>query len=135
MNTKEINYILKTNLEKIDCFIGTFARNMLPKITKKPAVIILNNDTSKEPGSHWVAIFFSRDGRGIYFDSFGLPLLHENIIEYLNSNSENGWIYSNMQLQSLTSNTCGHFCILFVIMICNGFILPEILNLFTKKLQ
>lgn len=131
MNTFEINQTLISNLKNV-CFIGTFARDRLPIIKRTPSALIMNNDTSFQPGSHWIAMYIGSDGRGIYYDSFGLPPLFREIIEFMNKNCPNGWIYSNQQIQSVTSDTCGHFCILFIIMICNGFNLDEIMSLFTN---
>ena len=49
-------------------YLGTFARDTAPQ-TKK-GYFIVNLDTSKQRGSHWVAV-----ADGLFYDSFGRALL------------------------------------------------------------
>lgn len=60
-------------------FKGVFARDQIPRIQNCDCCI-LNLDSSKEPGSHWVAIVSDR--KDVYFfDSFGRK--HTTIIPAL----------------------------------------------------
>ena len=67
-----------TNLEldeyagrlNIEHFRGVFMRDTLPQKPQPLECGIVNLNTSREPGRHWVCYF--KDGnRRIYFDSFG----------------------------------------------------------------
>ena len=109
-------------------------RNKIPCIKKKPMGIVINTDSDREPGEHWVSIFIGKDGIPIYFDSFGLPPLHEDIIAHLNENSPNGWIYNKLTLQHPTSKSCGRSCIEFLNNQFNRKNVNYFLNLFTSDL-
>ena len=124
---KEIDAYLKD----CNCFIGTYPRDVLPKITKFPSSFISNTDTSNQPGSHWIAIYIN-DGFGIYFDSFGLPPLHKEYINYLN-NYCNFWCYNSLTLQNINSSTCGLYCILFLKFECNNLSLTDYQSLFLSN--
>jgi len=73
MNTLEIN----NSLKKFKTFLGAFPKDKLPK-TRKPCGLIINTDSSNNPGEHWVAIY-TDNNCSEYFDSFGLPPLQEEI--------------------------------------------------------
>jgi len=125
MNTVEINNYLKD----LDCYGGAFCRDQLPPIHKRPCVIISNTDPCSKPGQHWVAMNFKRDGTGEYFDSFGYPPLSEDLINHLNLYCPSGWKYNNRIFQSIDSNVCGLYCILYVKRKCTS---KKFYNLFTR---
>jgi len=51
-------------------FKGVFPADKIPKLNDLSPYAILNLDTSKEPGSHWIAI--AKEGNDTYvYDSFG----------------------------------------------------------------
>jgi hypothetical protein len=110
METQEVNHLLR----KVLSFKGTFARDRMPKIGKRPISFVINTDSSSEPGEHWVAIILLANGRGEFFDSFGLPPLHEDFVNYLTNNAPNGWIWNNLALQAATEKSCGLFCIEYI---------------------
>jgi len=129
MNTNQINYSLK----KYKNFIGTFPRDTIPKFNKKPFGIIVNTDSSNAPGEHWVAIY-SDNKITEYFDSFGLPPLHHEVINYLYTTSD-VWHYNSLTVQSVTSTTCGLFCILYMKLRLRGYSYSDIIALFCDKLK
>ena len=102
---------------KIPRFRGVFMRDTLPKSPHKQECGIMNFNTSKEKGSHWVAYY--KDGpKRIYFDSFGqiTPL---ELQKYLKTKEEfeNGKevIQRNTDIvQAINTPVCGHLC-LFVL--------------------
>ena len=55
---------------EIPNFKGVFTRDQLPEKIGNRESGIVNFNTSKEPGSHWVA-YFREGSKKIYFDSFG----------------------------------------------------------------
>lgn len=109
-------------------------RDKIPRIKNKPIGIVINTDSSKESGEHWVSIFVGNDGIPIYFDSFGLPPLHEDIITFLINNSPKGWNYNTLTLQHPTSTSCGRYCMEFLINQFSKKHVNHFLNLFTSNL-
>jgi hypothetical protein len=129
MNTYEINNYLKN--EK--CYIGTFPRDKLPKYKVNNCALIINTDPSYKPGEHWVAIFI-KNNYGIYYDCFGNPPLNQEILKFLNFNCSNGWSYNKLIIQtpSIYSNTCGHYCIWFVLCMCNNLSFNDFISIFNN---
>ena len=130
MNTKTINKLLKN--EK--CYIGTYSRDMLPNQIKENQFLIVNTDTSDRQGEHWVAIIILSDGKGEYFDSYGLPPLHNEFLDFLDYNCPNGWKFNEVTLQCLSCITCGHYCVAYIKFRCLGHSLSEFVSLFGKDL-
>lgn len=112
--------IISKLLKNFKCFKGVYPLDMLPNIIQLPMNIIINTDPSFMPGEHWVSLSINKDGYGEYFDSFGLPPLKKEIFDYLEANCDKGWVYNKVALQSLTSNTCGHYCVLNTIFHCQN---------------
>ena len=71
---------------------------------------IVNTERSIKAGEHWVAVIFNNDGNVLYFDSYGLPPLETEIIDFLDNHSFS-WSYNRQRLQSLQSKICGLYCI------------------------
>ena len=110
MDTNDINRLL-LNEKK---FIGVFALDKLPKKTiKKPASLIINTDVSSKKGDHWVALLLTKN-QAYYFDSFGLQIIDHQILSFLSQQKFRKVTYSNKCIQSITSDKCGLFCILFI---------------------
>jgi len=86
-------------------FKGVFPADKIPKLNDLSPYAVLNLDTSKEPGSHWVAIAKEGDDTYIY-DSFGRT--HTKIIKNL-SYSGNGRIIDTDRdvEQDLLETDCG----------------------------
>jgi hypothetical protein len=95
-------------------FKGTYAKDLSPKIYGLPLGIVVNTDSSDEPGEQWVAVNIDRDGMGEYFDSFGLPPLHEEITGFTHDNCPQGWLYNITTFQSIYFQTCGNYCVLYL---------------------
>jgi hypothetical protein len=131
MNTLEINRYLT----KFPQFKGTYPRDMLPTINRLPACLVINTDPSNEPGEHWVAVFIDRNGSGEYFDSFGIPPLHEEILEFLHYNCPQGWLCNNITFQSIYSETCGMYCVIYLSSKCKGMSFNEFTALFNHSCE
>lgn len=109
MNTKQIKEELRSFKN-----IHVLPRDRLMKIEKFPTGIVINTDSSSEPGEHWIAVFVGKDKCPIYFDSFGLPPLHKDLISFLDINSNSTWKYNQLTLQHPESSSCGRYCIEFL---------------------
>ena len=129
MDTRDINKLLQGQTG----FLGTFPRDQLPTVIKRrPSGLIVNTDTASEPGEHWVAIYLANDSCGEYFDSFGLPPLHKEIIAFLNDHNDNGWVYNTITLQDVSSDTCGIYTAFYLQSRLSGYSNEQFLSLFTK---
>lgn len=121
-------------LNNVKCFNGVYSRNQLPNKLKGFKTIICNTDPSYAPGEHWVAIVINSDGTGDYFDSYGLPPLHNEFKKFLHINCPNGWFHNPITLQCLSCVTCGHYCVAYIKMRCSGKSYCDFISLFTSNL-
>ena len=84
----------------ISRYMGSYFRDeKLPKAGK----FIVNIDSSKGNGTHWVAV--DADNK-IYFDPFGAPPVDE-VMKIVNR-------YSDFQIQNFNEDTCGEYCLYFL---------------------
>ena len=110
-------------------YCGTFASDRLP--TNRTGLMVSNTDPAHLPGTHWVAIYISKDRRcGEFFDSFGRPP-GKHFTEYLDKNCSN-WTYNRRQLQSVASKFCGHYCVLYCVWRHRGVDMSRFVNFFTR---
>ena len=90
-------------------FNGVFSRNNLPKKIKDKAYV-MNLDEYADVGAHWIALFCNRS-EIIYFDSFGVEHVPEEIKEFVGNKN----IIANIfRVQANNSVMCGYFCIGFI---------------------
>ena len=95
----------------------------------KKGAYVINLDHSKNEGTHWIVIFI-KSNEVIYFDSFGVEHLPEEIIKSIESANKN--IKSNIfRIQGYNSIMCGYFCILFTEFMLDSKSLTEFTNLFS----
>ena len=117
-------------------FNGVFSRNNLPKKIEDVAYVI-NLDEYGDVGTHWIALFCNRN-EIVYFDSFGVEHIPEEIKEVIDRRSLNS---SPSQNKSITTNIfrvrandslmCGYFCIGFIDFMLAGKKLIDYTNLFS----
>uniref|UniRef100_A0ABD2VUF9 Ubiquitin-like protease family profile domain-containing protein n=1 Tax=Trichogramma kaykai TaxID=54128 RepID=A0ABD2VUF9_9HYME len=128
MNTREI----ERALSGIDCnSVGVYAADRVPRNVSLPACLIINCDTSDQPGSHWIALYIDKYASGIYFDSFGLPPTNTHHKERIHRICKK-IIYNYKCLQSLDSAVCGEYCIFFLYHISKNNDLNAFLNYFNS---
>ena len=113
MNTNEIENAICQDPSAEAIFIGVYARDQLPKSIKYPAAMVWNTDPADQPGEHWVAAYFTEDGIGEYFDSYGLEPL-PCFKRYMDKQSRQ-WTWNQVSLQDVWTSACGHFCVFYVI--------------------
>ena len=126
MNSREIEQILQSEKN----FIGCFAYDDLPDFPVMGSVkVIINTGSINTKGDHWIAmIMTSREC--LYFDSFGLPILNQEIMKWLEDKYES-LIYSNICIQHFSSNLCGAFCIAFLENVKNKRSFKKFINSFS----
>lgn len=94
-------------------FQGCYPFDALPKFPKKfPITLIVNTGSVSTKGEHWVALRLDLK-KCFYFDSFGLPIINKEILEYL-ANKYKTVTYSDKCIQYFSSDLCGKYCIDFI---------------------
>ena len=131
LRTQDLNKALKN----VPYFMGTFPRDSIPKVSRRPAAFIINTDSKNEPGEHWEAIILKEKEEGEYFDSFGLPPLHPAIQSYVRNNCSNGFKYNSTCLQSPQSSSCGMYAADFIRSRWNGDSMERFLAYFSSNLE
>ena len=126
MFSDEIENVMKN----IPCFLGVFSRDNLPQPTSYPFCLITNTDLQTESGTHWLAIFVDRDGRGMYFDSYAMKPYYQEFEDYLNTYCKNGYDWNKARLQCTTCTTCGEYCCCYLILRTAGFSHNQFLGFF-----
>lgn len=128
--TDEIFNIIHSDPIASKCFVGVYPSDRIPSLKSLPAGIVLNFDSSRQSGSHWVAAWVNEDGSAVYFDSYGLPPLKSSIVSFLDDFE---WELNTKRFQHFTSQDCGYYTILFVILSSRGYSLPFIQYLFYEQ--
>ena len=113
MNTLEIDAVL----EKIPGFIGAFPFNELPQRPDEDFSVVINTDSDRDPGAHWVALV-KKDAHFYFFDSYGREVNDELFTDQFKT-AVFGYIkgqytWNSYWFQQLTSNACGYYCVYFI---------------------
>jgi hypothetical protein len=128
MNEIQINYLLKTNKYTKDTFRGTFAADELKKINLN-CTYIVNLDTRRTNGSHWILLSRNHEGNILYFCTSGTPPFELNLLNLLEPYPI--IYFSPDNIQSLASSSCGLYCVLIAYFISRHATLREAINVFT----
>ena len=139
MNNHQIEDYLKNDPN----FLGCFPHDSLDdlsvtpnwcnnKKTKTRSSIIINTDSGR--GEHWVAMVLTKGGC-FYFDSFGLPIINTNMLNYVKNKNYKTVTYSNQCIQDFQSTSCGLFCIAFVMYVKNRKDYLSFLSIFKEDLR
>jgi len=86
-------------------------KDSLPKISRKNECAVINLDTSKGRGTHWVA-YKKHNNIVEYFDSFGNLKPPKELIEYFKSCTI---MYNRDIYQKFNTYNCGHLCLQFLL--------------------
>ena len=107
-------------------FNGVFSRDNLPKKIKDKAYVT-NLDEHADTGTHWIALFCNRN-EIVYFDSFGVEHIPEEINEFIGNKNIKANIF---RVQANNSVICGYFCFGFIDFMLVGKKLTDYTNLFS----
>ena len=125
LNSNQLNVILKY----LPGYKGWVPHNQLPKDKlKNGQSLIINLDSARGPGTHWVCVYSYSPKFAIYFDSFGVRP-SDTIVSFLKKNHKNV-IFSTSQIQSFSSKRCGWYVVHFLNRLSNGEPFEEILASF-----
>ena len=109
-------------------FNGVYSRNNLPNKIKKGAYII-NLDEYENTSTHWVSLFVKAN-KIIYFDSFGIEHIPEEINKFIGNKKIKASIF---RIQAYDSIMCGYFCTEFINYMLKGKKLLDYTNLFSPN--
>ena len=107
-------------------FNGVFSINNLPKKVKDEAYVI-KLDEYAYVGTHWIALFCNKN-EIVYFDSFGVEHVPEEIKEFVGNENIKANIF---RVQAKNSVMCGYFCIGFIDFMLAGKKLTDYTSLFS----
>ena len=112
--------------------IGVFPADRLPPVNTYPSALVVNTDESNRPGTHWLAMYFTKDGRAEFFDSYGLPpdTYGQHFQSFLRNNSSQ-FIRNAVRLQSLTTMVCGQHCLFYLLHRCRDISMRAVVFVFT----
>lgn len=86
-------------------------RDTLPKSSFCKESAIVNLDSNKNSGTHWVA--YIKNGSIVnYFDSFGSLKPPRELVKHFGSNVK--IFYNNDSYQKYNETNCGHLCLKFL---------------------
>ncbi len=124
--------ILKSDEFSNHIFKHVLPRDMLPPSVNYPSAYVVNTQGKKHPGEHWLAYYYNEDGNCDFFDSFGFSPILYGLTDFLDKTSIK-WKYNENQIQSLTSEFCGYYCVYFILLRSRNIPLETILKLFDTK--
>ena len=117
-------------------FRGVLMRDELPNKVNETECGILNLNTHKQLGSHWVCWY--KDGnKRYYFDSFGEPPPLE-LLHYLKTSTEINLDLpavrrSSIMVQHYGSNECGSLCLYVLKMLNSNISFSMVLSKLAKR--
>lgn len=137
MNTNQVNRVLERSPFTRRTYVGCFAADKIPSSTyrhKYPYQMVVNMDTSRCFGSHWVAINVCSPTQVEYYDSLGdWPPPSPHIHRFLQRFPQ--CVRNRRQWQSERSCACGKHAIYFLQQRCKGTTFAEIMRHFGKCKQ
>ena len=135
MNSTQLTHILRKDKYSRAVFQGVYPSDKLPtSVSSFPALFIANVDTTDKPGSHWVAFYFTKDQKGEFFDSYGLPPSnYTGTFSLFLNNYSNGWKFNSKTLQSIDLKVCGHYCLYYALFRCRNICMSTIVNRFSSN--
>ena len=112
---------------KINQGLMVFIQEIIYQKKIKDGAYVINLDEHAETGTHWIALFCNRN-ETVYFDSFGVEHIPEEIKEFIGNKNIKANIY---RVQANDSVMCGYFCIGFIDFMLAGKTLIDYTNLFS----
>ena len=130
MNSHQIHSCLIQDINTKDSFRGVFPRDLLFKhgkvLPNKNNSYVCNTACKESPGEHWIAIYIDDEGKGEYFDSYGL-YPNDTFACFLQNNCHS-WDRTIIPLQNPLTTVCGQYCIFWLYSKGLGFTTPCIIE-------
>ena len=100
----------------------------------RPGYYVCNTRKPRQGSGHWVVIWICKRGKyGEFFYSYGLPPHEYGLEGFLERSVKRKYLYNDVQLQGLTSYTCGHHCIMYCVMSFGGVRMVNYVDMFDKR--
>ena len=145
LSTADINYVMRQYSKLYPQFyhFGTEASDFYKfktiKFDKWPKYdkigMVLNHDTTNEPGSHWVALLIDNIRKTIeYYDSVGEAPIYEIqvFINKLKKQFPNYKLFINNKVHQLENSECGVYSIYFLVQRILGYSFHEVIDKIIK---
>ena len=116
MDTRELDTILRANVDTCETFLGVYALDQLPSPSevRQRSFLVCNCCPIDLPGEHWIALFGNARREIEMFDSFGFsPNVYDGVHQFLRNQQPVLITYNTQQLQSFESDACGPYCLYF----------------------
>lgn len=135
MDANTLRCIVNCDSDLSKRVIGVFAADEIPRsISSLPTAFIINTDRRRDKGKHWVAVYATRQNAE-FFDSFGRkPSFYARAFTDFFTRNNLTLQYNDRKLQSDSSNTCGYYCIYYLINRCRGVPMTDIIRTFSNDL-
>lgn len=132
LDTRTIDATLNKLAETRPHYLGCHPSDRIPVPRRFPASAVINLDNSREDGSHWVAYYAPSPGILWYFDSFGAPATAplKRFLQRFQWRTQNHCI-----AQSLTSDVCGEYCIMFIYCCSIGMSYSQFMSLLNEHVE
>ena len=103
-----------------NCFKGVYSMDEWRTLKKKanPCAYVFNTQPSSVRFGHWIGIYIQKNGKAIFFDSFGRSPESLGFLLFLEKHAKT-WQYNNIPVQSPFSGVCGQHVICFFLYIQN----------------
>ena len=111
--TLQLHKILMADFCVRRLFRGVYARDRLPTRLPFPSCLIVNTHSSREPGEHWLAVYYGINGVCEFFDSYGRSPATYRLYSYLQRTSRRV-TWNRICFQPFDSNACGYYCFLYL---------------------
>ena len=103
------------------------------KNIKTPSLYVINTDFITGKGLHWVLVFYTAK-KTYFFDSLALPPILYNFFTIIERKNlpviRNTFTVQNISEESFS---CGHFVIVYAVLLTRGYSLVEINKIFSKN--
>ena len=130
-NWKRIGFLMPphplTNFEIQKYYKSEPRFNGVNNLFKKIKEYIINLDEYSDVGTHWIALFCKKN-EFVYFDSFGVEDISEEIKEFIRNKNIKANIF---RIQEDNSIMCGYFSIGFIDFMLAGKRLTDYTDLFS----
>ena len=116
LNTIQLDRVLRSDRVAGPLFLGVFSKDRLPSVIPKyPSGLIVNSDTSRGAGEHWMAVFYNKDRSCEFFDPYGLHPKFYGLLEHL-KNTAKRVTWNRVAYQPYYSQACGYYCLIYMLL-------------------
>ena len=137
LNNLQLDHLAGSHPKLARVFYGTVPCDRLPRTLsqERPTAYIVDTDPHDEPGRHWITIWTEGNVSEV-MDSYGLSLevygTTDPMMEWLNRHFKYQ-MHNGQSLQSLFSQSCGDYALMYLIDRAEGRSMQHFLNRFRRN--